>query len=186
MRAAGWSVYTGHEERQRLGPALPAAGRRHPAVPATAPGEVTRPPPAPFPCTLQPPPLELRDSLTRFAAQGRVSAESAPSQRRPCAHREAQAAGAGGSSAPDRIAPAAGLPPRLQLTRSALRPAGPPRGGVRLTCLSFLRRLVRAERQTRSRICDPCFLPPRGFAQRCKTRGKLESPRGAQGAAARS
>lgn len=49
-------VCTGHEGRGRLGPALPAAGRRRPALAAAAPGEVTRPPPCPlsFPPSLCP------------------------------------------------------------------------------------------------------------------------------------
>lgn len=49
------SVFTSHEGRGRLGPALPAAGRRRPALASAALREVTRPPTAPLPSFLHAP-----------------------------------------------------------------------------------------------------------------------------------
>ena len=49
------SVFTSHEGRGRLGPALPAAGRRRPALAAAALREVMRPPTALLPFSLPAP-----------------------------------------------------------------------------------------------------------------------------------
>lgn len=77
------SVSTGHEGRGRLGPALPAAGRRRPALAAAAPGEVTRPPPAlpPF-RPLFPSPTAWLYPL-RFGAPGDPHATTTPGGGRP-------------------------------------------------------------------------------------------------------
>lgn len=124
------SVSTGHEGRGRLGPALPAAGRRRPALAAAAPGEVTRPPPAlpPF-RPLFPSPTAWLYPL-RFGAPGDPHATRTPGWR-----------------------PSSGL---LPAPPSSARPTAPQLAGHHL---SSPRKFRRALGSTGTQMCGLCFTP---------------------------